>query len=522
MSWFTKLFGNPVDPIERDTAITVDTMPDGTASYDDVGSQNIVDFNIIRHDIANLPQTEADAIARYRSIALSAEVSEAVQEIINETFNVDGAEMAMTIQFYENSKLTASLQDKIKEAFHYVYHDLFDFDGTGKNLFRSWYVDSRLFLHKVVSEDKTKIIKLQQIDPLNIRRLRGTKVTNEGFVDLGKEEIKYVYVPNSQKPQLWGKDFQTLTSLQWQKERKAAIFQEEAIAYSDSGLVSDDGNYIIGHLHKAIVPYNNMKMMESAMVIYRVVRAPERRVFYIDIADLPRSRAEKYMQDLINKFKNKMVYDTKTGDTIDKRNINSMLEDIWLPRRSNGRSTEVSTLPGGQNTGVIEDVEYCRDVFYRSLNIPRSRFQAEQSVFSTGRITEITRDEYRFQKFIQALRARFILVVEDVLKTELVLRKVISMEDWPGIKRDIQWIYAEDNNFVEMKKTEILEARIGTLNSVSSMIGEMFSQRWALSNIMHMTDDEIETLLGEVADEKGSGINNQDEPVFYGDHDEAT
>lgn len=228
------------------------------------------------------------------------------------------------------------------------------------------------------------------------------------------------------------------------------------------------------------------------------------------------------MQDLINKFKNKMVYDTKTGDTIDKRNINSMLEDIWLPRRSNGRSTEVSTLPGGQNTGVIEDVEYCRDVFYRSLNIPRSRFQAEQSVFSTGRLTEITRDEYRFQKFIQALRARFILVVEDVLKTELVLRKVISMEDWPGIKRDIQWIYAEDNNFVEMKKTEILEARIGTLNSVSSMIGEMFSQRWALSNIMHMTDDEIESLLGEVEDEKGSGINNQDEPVFYGDHDEIT
>lgn len=495
MSFLSRIFGfNEKDKNEK-PQITVDSLPDGTITIDDNHSSMMGDFNIIRQDIADLPRTEVDSIMRYRQLALSAEVSEAVQEIVNETFVIDGVEKAITLEFREDSDISKQLQDKIIDAYDYVYHDLFDFDGTGKNLFSSWYIDSRIFLHKVIEDNGKTIKKLQQIDPLNIRRIRKQKVTQDGFLDLTGTTVQYIYVPNQLKRDLWKQNFQDIG---WEKQRNAALFEENAIAYSDSGLVSEDGSYVIGHLNKVVVPYNNMKMMESAMVIYRVVRAPERRVFYIDVADLPRTKAESYMNDLINKFKNKMVYDTKTGQTIEKRNLSHMLEDIWLPRRSNGRSTEVSTLQGGQNTGVTEDVEYCRDVFYRSLNIPRSRFSSDQNPFGTGRITEITRDEYRFYKFIQSLRARFILLVEDVLKTELLLRNIITDDDWNNLKRQFQWVYAEDSNITEMKKTEIMEARINTLNSVDGMINKLFSPKWALQNIMRMTDAEIETELDEI------------------------
>ncbi len=507
MSWFTRIFGNADLPdAKQQEVITVDSMPDGTTNIDVDDTNVLGGFNILRQDIAALPQTEQVAIERYRKISIAAEIDDAINEIVNETFNVDGDTPAISLSFKPDTKLSVQIQEKITEAYKYVYHDLFDFDGTGKNLFRSWYIDSRLFLHKVVDEKGKTIKKLQQIDPLNMRRVRVTDTTQDGFVDLSKETIKYFYTPNQYRKNLWTADWNSTTYAE--KKKNAAVFEHESIAYSDSGIVAADGNYIISHLHKAIVPYNNMKMMESAMVIYRVVRAPERRVFYVDIADLPKQRAEKYMNDLISKFKNKMVYDNATGETVDKRNMNSMLEDIWLPRRANGRSTEVSTLQGGQNVGVTEDVEYCRDIFYRALNVPRSRFSSEQNPFGSGRVTEITRDEARFLKFIESLRQRFMLVVEDVLRTELMLRNVIKAEDWKEILRDISWIYAEDNNLVELKQNEILSNRIEALNSMSNLVGTYFSSEWAMKNVMKMTDDDIKEMKEAIAEDNKNNSSN--------------
>lgn len=256
-----------------------------------------------------------------------------------------------------------------------------------------------------------------------------------------------------------------------------------------------------------------MKMMEDAMVIYRVIRSPSRRVFYVDVGDMPKAKGEQYLKDMMNQFKNRMTYDSRSGLIADRRNILSMLEDIWLPRKSNGRSTEVSTLEEGSNLGVTEDVEYCRDRFYRSLNVPRSRFNQEQNPFGLGRMTEITRDEYRFMKFIQSLRNRFIHVVEDVFRTELVLRGVIKDKEWKQLKKDFVWIFAEDNQFVQLKQSEILQNKLNTMQQVDSMVERYFSVEWALTNIMQFTEAEIKDLKKQREQEQKDGTITDDNGV---------
>ena len=503
MGFFKEFVSNLLPTKEYpDNSLTVQGMNDGTADISDTNLDGLVsmEHSSLLYGMAELPENEKNSIIKYREMANTAEVDEAVSEIINETFTIDGELPAIKIDFKQDSKFSQEFQNKINTVFDYVYNDLFAFNTTGRMLYRSWYIDSRLFLHKVISKEKNTIVKLQQIDPLYIRRLKNTKRTDECMIDLSKEDVFYTYIPKSLCKN--GVNLDKFWNAAGQLE-KTVLFKRESIAYTDSGLLDANNGYVISYLHKSIIPYNNMKMMEDAMVIYRVVRAPERRIFYIDVSNLTRTKGEEHLKDQMNRYKNKMVYDKETGVVADRRNVMSMLEDIWLPRKSNGRSTEVSTLQGAQNLGVIEDVEYCRERFYRSLNVPKSRFNQEQNSFHAGRITEITRDEYRFLKFIQHMRSRFITVVEDVLKTELQLRKIIKTDqDWKDLKRDIIWIYSEDNNFVELKQNEILNNKIDTLTNVNPFLGSLFSRDWALKNIMKMTEAEINEQQEQIKKEK--------------------
>lgn len=496
MSFLDKLFfpSEFKDEYKPDS-ITVQGDNDGTVDVSALGQ-----FNQVGYWIAQLPTTEVEAIKEYRKLAMTAEVDEAVQEIVNESFNIDQQFPAIDLTFRPESKLSSSTQKKINDVYYRVYHDLFDFDNKGGWLFRKWYVDGRLFIHKVLDKNKKSIAKLQVMDALQVRRIKNSHSDDNGLIDLSKEEIMYFYVPQAKyMNEIWGTKNYNMPS------DKILMFPEQAIAYIDSGMVHYQDGYIVSQLSKTIVPYNNMKMMEDAMVIYRVIRSPSRRVFYVDVADMPKSKGEQYLKDMMNQFKNKMTYDANSGVIADRRNILSMLEDIWLPRKSNGRSTEVSTLEEGSNLGVTEDVEYCRDRFYRSLNVPRSRFNQEQNPFGAGRVTEISRDELRFQKFIQSLRNIFIGLIEDVLKTELILTRVISESDWKSVKRDLVWIFAEDNRFVEMKQNEILEDKLNALSQADGMVEKYFSIEWALKTIMHFNDNQIEEIRKQREGEQTNG-----------------
>jgi len=505
MNFFQKLFfGSPKEPEYQSDSVTVRAEHDGTVDISDSAATAL--FSSTGLGLADLPKNEKSAIEEYRRLAMTAEVDESIQEIVNESFNIDQTYMAIKLSFSEKSKLSVDIQKKLDEVFFDIYHNLFDFDNQGAWLFKKFYVDGRLFIHKVISKDQKRIASLRVIDALQIRRIRNSHADNNGLVDLSKEEIFYLYSPQ-----------QTNTTELWRTYSpipdKIIAFPEQAISYIDSGLVHWQDGYVVSHLSKAIVPFNNMKMMEDAMVIYRVIRSPSRRVFYVDVGDMPKAKGEQYLKDMMNQFKNRMTYDSRSGLIADRRNILSMLEDIWLPRKSNGRSTEVSTLEEGSNLGVTEDVEYCRDRFYRSLNVPRSRFNQEQNPFGAGRMTEITRDEYRFMKFIQSLRNRFIHVIEDVFRTELVLRGVIKDKEWKQLKKDFVWIFVEDNQFVQLKQSEILQSKLNTMQQVDSMVERYFSVEWALTNIMQFTESEINQLKQQREQEQKDGTITDDNGV---------
>lgn len=501
MNFFQKLFfGKPKDSDYASDSITVRAEHDGTPDISDIGASAL--FSASGLGLTDLPANEKSAIEEYRRIAMTAEVEEAIQEIVNESFNIDQTTMAIKLSFSPNTKLSASIQHKLQDAFYTVYHDLFDFDNKGAFLFRKFYVDGRLFIHKVLSKDKKRISSLRVIDALQIRRIKNSHSDNNGLVDLSKEEIFYLYSPKTTyKNELWS-SYSAIPD-------KVLSFPDQAIAYIDSGLIHYQDGYVVSNLSKAIVPFNNMKMMEDAMVIYRVIRSPSRRVFYVDVGDMPKAKGEQYLKDMMNQFKNRMTYDSRSGLITDRRNILSMLEDIWLPRKSNGRSTEVSTLEEGNNLGVTDDVEYCKDRFYRSLNVPRSRFNQEQNPFGVGRLTEITRDEYRFLKFIQSLRNRFIVLIEDVFRTELVLRGVIKDSEWKHIKRDFIWVFAEDNQFVQLKQSEILQNKLNTMQQIDGMVDRYFSREWALKEVMQFTDAEIQEMQKQREQEADNGDDSE-------------
>ena len=374
---------------------------------------------------------------------------------------------------------------------------LLDFDVKGHDIFRRWYIDGRIFYHKVIDKKNPKkgIAEVRYIDPRKIRKVR--QINKDIKPGTSLEMIKSVddfYLYNDKG----------LNAGQMNEGIKIA---DDSITYVPSGLIDQNKGHVLSHLHKAIKPVNQLRMIEDSVVIYRISRAPERRIFYIDVGNLPKIKAEQYLKDVMNRYRNKLVYNASTGEIQDDRNHMSMLEDFWLPRREGGRGTEITTLQGGQNLGEIEDIKYFQNKLYRSLNVPISRMEAE-SGFSLGRSTEITRDELKFTKFVQRLRKRFTPLFTDMLKAQLILKGIVTLEDWNKMKEHIQYNFLQDGHFAELKKAELMQDRINNLGSIESYIGTFYSKEWVQKNVLNMTDAEIDEMQTQI--NKESGIDVED------------
>ena len=448
-------------------------------------------------DVDGRDKTENDLIRRYRDIAIQPECDSAIEDIVSEGIasNEFDAPVALRLDRLEYSP---KVKKRINEEFDRVLQ-LLDFNIKGHDIFRRWYVDGRIYYHKVIDkkEPRKGIKELRYIDPRKIKKVREVikdrpdPVTG---IDKQKQTLEYYLynekvVDNSATPQ------------------SALKITTDSIAFCPSGLVDQTKGSVLSYLHKAIKPVNQLRMIEDALVIYRISRAPERRIFYIDVGNLPKIKAEQYLKDVMSRYRNKLVYDASTGEIRDDRNHMSMLEDFWLPRREGGRGTEITTLPGGSNLGEIEDIVYFQRKLYRSLNVPMSRMEAEQN-FSIGRSTEITRDELKFSKFVQRLRKKFSALFHDVLRTQLVLTGVIAEEEWDKIKEHIQYDFLQDGHFAELRDAEILRERIDMLGQVEPYVGNFFSKSWVRKNILHQTEQEIEEIETEIEEEGGGEEDN--------------
>ena len=441
-------------------------------------------------------RTENDLIRRYRDISQQPECDSAIEDIINEGIVANEKDQAVAITL-DNLQYPNSIKKKIREEFDHVLR-LLDFDTKGHDIFRRWYVDGRMYYHKVIDKNNPRkgIIDLRYIEPRKIRKVRELRKDMKPgtSVELIKKVDEY-YIYNDK-----GLYTNSGTS-------EGIKITGDSIAYCPSGLIDQNKGHVLSYLHKAIKPVNQLRMIEDALVIYRISRAPERRIFYIDVGNLPKIKAEQYLKDVMNRYRNKLVYDASTGEIRDDRNHMSMLEDFWLPRREGGRGTEITTLPGGSNLGEIDDITYFQRKLYRSLNVPISRMEAEQG-FSLGRSTEITRDELKFTKFVQRLRKKFTPLFTDILKTQLVLKGIITLEDWDNMKEHVQYDFLQDGHFAELKRAELLENQISSLNSIENYIGTFYSKKWVQKNVLNMTDAEIDEMQREI--NKEAGLDPQD------------
>ena len=438
-------------------------------------------------------KTDIDLIRRYRNIAQQSECDAAIEDIVNEGIVSNERDQAVEIVL-ERLKYPEKIKRKIREEFKEVLR-LLDFDKRGHDIFRRWYVDGRVFFHKVIDTKQPRkgITELRYIDPVKIRKVR--EVVKEKDKKTGVEFViktHNYYVYNEK-------------GIQSGNTNAGVKISADSIVYVTSGVIDQTKNMVMGHLHKAIKPVNQLRMIEDAVVIYRIVRAPERRIFYVDVGNLPKVKAEAYLRDVMARYRNKLVYDASTGEIRDDRKHMSMLEDFWLPRREGAKGTEVSTLAGGQNLGEISDVQYFQKKLYQSLNVPISRLESENG-FNMGRAAEITRDELKFTKFVQRLRKRFTQVFNDVLKTQLVLKGIITIEDWPKIKEHIQYSFLKDGYFAELKNAEMMRERIGLANEISPYVGKYFSIEYVRKNILQQSDEDIIEIDNQIADEIKKGI----------------
>ena len=434
-------------------------------------------------------RTEMDLVRRYRDIAQQPECDSAIEDIVNEGIVSNEKDAAVAIEL-DRLMYPKKIKDRIREEFDTVLQ-LLDFDTKGHDIFRRWYVDGRIFYHKVIDKNNPKkgIQELRYIDPKKIKKVKQVKkdLKKGSQIELIKNVQEY-YMYND-------KGLASGTS-------QGIKIAPDSITYVPSGLIDQNKGHVLSYLHKAIKPVNQLRMIEDSLVIYRVSRAPERRIFYIDVGNLPKIKAEQYLKDVMSRYRNKLTYDASTGEIRDDRNHMSMLEDFWLPRREGGRGTEITTLAGGSNLGEIDDITYFKQKLFRSLNVPISRLEAE-SGFSLGRSTEITRDELKFTKFVQRLRKKFTPVFTDVLKTQLILKGVITLEDWKKISQHIQYDFLQDGHFAELKAAELMRDRIDMLGSIESYIGTFFSKNWVQKNVLNLTDHEIEDMQTQINKEEG-------------------
>jgi len=437
--------------------------------------------------------SEADLIKKYRSALLTPEVESAVDQIVNDAIITDESQKAVQLEFEGGSNISSSLKKRILEEFDYLYN-LLNFQENGYEYFRSWYVDGRLAFYKNVDTQKKTIRSIQTIDPLKIKKIKEIHQDKQkqGVPLITDINVYYEYARNG---------FASGSGT----TKNAVHLTDESVTYVTSGLLSDDRKYTLSHLHKAIKPINQLNMMEDAIVIYRISRAPERRIFYIDVGNLPRQKAEQYVKDIMNRYRNKLVYDPKTGEINDKRKYQTMLEDYWLPRREGGRGTQVDTLPAGQAMNQIEDLEYFLRKVYKALNVPFTRFQGENPAFA-ARATEVTRDELNFARFVQRLRSRFAHIFYDMLKTQLILKKIINESEWTQIKNEFYFDFNKDSYFQEAKDAELLQQRMQVLRDINEYRGTYFSTDYIMKNVLRMSEDEIKEMREQIDKEKKSGI----------------
>ena len=438
-------------------------------------------------------RTDSDLIGRYRNISAQAECDAAIEDIVNESIVSNERDQSVEISL-ENLPYPDKIKRKIRNEFDEVLR-LLEFDAKGHDIFRRWYVDGRVFYHKIIDKKQPRkgITELRYIDPVKIKKVREVEKEkdNKTGVELVKKAVEYyVYSEKGHNPNMSG----------GQSNGQGLKIASDAITYCPSGIIDSNNGRVMSYLHKAIKPVNQLRMIEDALVIYRISRAPERRIFYIDVGNLPKIKAEQYLKDVMNRYRNKLVYDATTGEIRDDRNHMSMLEDFWLPRREGGRGTEITTLPGGSNLGEIDDIVYFQRKLYRSLNVPISRLEAENG-FSLGRSTEITRDELKFTKFVQRIRKKFTPLFTDLLRTQLLLKGVIAPDDWKNIQEHIQYDWLADGHFAELKEAELINDRIQTLDAIQSYVGTFFSKEYVLKNVLHMNDKEIQTMRDQIAKE---------------------
>ena len=486
------VFGFEIKRKDKSPTTIVDpSSEDGT--YDAVSGG----FYSAVMDTEGRSRTEDDLIRRYRDIAIQPECDSAIEDIVSEAIASDERDMCVSISL-DNLKFSQNIKNKIREEFENVLK-LLDFDTKAHDIFRRWYVDGRLFYHKVIDSKNPRqgIQSVRYVDPRKIKKIRETDKTGSKGVDVVKK-VKEYYLYNP----AGGAVNNATTGLR---------LTLDSVTYCPSGLIDMHKGTVLSYLNKAIKPVNQLRMIEDAVVIYRISRAPERRIFYIDVGNLPKIKAEQYLKDVMNRYRNKLVYDASTGEIRDDRNHMSMLEDFWLPRREGGRGTEITTLPGGANLGEIDDITYFQRKLYRSLNVPISRLEAEQN-FSLGRSTEITRDELKFTKFVGKLRKKFSVIFNDLLRTQLILTGVIAEEEWKSMSEHIQFDFLQDNNFTELKNAELLKERLEMLSQVENYVGTYFSKEWVKKNVLHLTDDEIgemqKQMDSEGDDNEEDGDNN--------------
>ena len=445
-------------------------------------------------DIEGIYKTEFELIKRYREMALHPEADSAIEDIISEALVSDTNDSPVEINL-DNLNASDGIKTKVREAFKFV-KDLLDFDKKAHEIYRNWYVDGRLYYHKIIDlkNPEAGIQELRYIDAMKMRYVRQQKknkddkyrVSNQTSgnpMDFEFREIEeyFMYTPKQTYPVGNASPMGGNTGIKIAKD---------AITYCTSGLVDRNKGTTLSYLHKAIKSLNQLRMIEDSLVIYRLSRAPERRIFYIDVGNLPKVKAEQYLRDVMMRYRNKLVYNADTGEVRDDKKYMAMLEDFWLPRREGGRGTEISTLPGGQNLGEITDIEYFKKKLYRSLNVPPSRMDGEGG-FNLGRSSEILRDELKFTKFVGRLRKRFSNMFNDMLKTQLLLKNVVTPEDWEVMSEHIQYDFLYDNHFSELKETELLNERLNSVATAEPYIGRYFSQDYVRRRILRQTDEEI-------------------------------
>ena len=436
-------------------------------------------------------RTDLDLIRRYRDIAQQSECDTAIEDIINEGIVSNQNDQAVQITL-DRLPFPEKIKRKIRLEFGEILR-LLNFEQKGHDIFRRWYIDGRIFYHKIIDTKNPRrgITELRYIDSSKIKKVRELKknIDTKTGVEM-IEKINEYFIYNERG----------LGSAGMAGATQGVKIAADSITYTPSGLIDGNSGRVISYLHKAIKPVNQLRMIEDALVIYRISRAPERRIFYIDVGNLPKAKAEQYLKDVMNRYRNKLVYDATTGEIRDDRNHMSMLEDFWLPRREGGRGTEITTLPGGSNLGEIDDIQYFQKKLYRSLNVPISRMESDAG-FSLGRTTEITRDELKFTKFVQRVRKKFVPMFTDILKTQLLLKGIIAPEDWPEIQEHVQYDFLQDGHFAELKDAELLEGRLNSLQTVENYIGTFFSKEWVLKNVLRMNDADIDEMRNQIRKE---------------------